>query len=87
MKFRKTGTPAAAEAIIEREKERRQARLKAARGNDVWEYRREAPEDWNKEMPKWTKERETSLLAKVQKERERTGTISPPESFSRCCIS
>ena len=75
------------EAIITNEKERREARLAGARSNNVWDYRRNPPADWTSPLPSWTNERQESVLAKAQAQKESTGTISPPESESRCVIS
>ncbi|XP_076473088.1 synaptic plasticity regulator PANTS-like [Babylonia areolata] len=86
LKFRKTGDVSAAESIIEHEKERRAARLEAARGNDVWEYRSTPPADWNAPMKDWVKERKDTVLARVQAQKESTGTMSAPDS-ARCVVS
>ncbi|KAK7087765.1 synaptic plasticity regulator PANTS-like [Littorina saxatilis] len=87
LKFRNTGDTEAAEAIIANEKERRAARLKGARENNVWDYRQGPPPEWKADLSKWTNERQESVLAKAQEQKERTGTISAQEDGSRCVIS
>ena len=74
--------------MIKNEKERREERLKGARGNDTWEYRARPPEDWNRPLEKFTKDHEQSILAKVQTEKERQSTISgnEPENKQLCVI-
>lgn len=86
LQFRNTKDTSAAESVINSETERRNARLEGARGNDVWEYRQSPPAEWNAPMTKWTQEREDSVLAKAQAHKDRTGTLSPPDS-SKCVIS
>jgi len=45
----------AAARVIDREKERLQQRLKPHYSNDVWEKRQGPPQDWNKELPDYMK--------------------------------
>ena len=75
------------ESVIANEKERREARLQGARGNNVWEYRKSPPADWNSELPEWTSQRQESVLAKAQAAKEGTGTLSASGSAGRCVIS
>ena len=37
--------------LVEHETERREQRLKNAANNDVWEYRKTPPDDWDKPLP------------------------------------
>lgn len=37
--------------LVDHERERIVARVKDATNNNVWEYRTEPPEDWNKPLP------------------------------------
>jgi hypothetical protein len=51
--------------VIESEKDRVRERLKGHYGNDVWETRRDPPNDWNKTLPvDILEEYETSFLKK-----------------------
>ena len=44
--------------MIQSEIQRRENRIKTIRENDVWEYRKEPPKDWNKPLPEWLLERD-----------------------------
>ncbi|XP_025090765.1 UPF0545 protein C22orf39 homolog isoform X2 [Pomacea canaliculata] len=86
-KFRKSGDIPAVEAIIASEKERRVQRLQGARQNDVWEYRKVPPKEWHDELPEWTSKRQNTVLAEVQRQREKTGSFLEPDTGRMCVIS
>ncbi|XP_045445898.1 UPF0545 protein C22orf39 homolog [Melitaea cinxia] len=71
----------AAEALINSEKERRMARLRAHYQNDIWKKRESPPDDWAKPLPEWMIKRdENTYLA--QKAREiREGKDVEAKSF------
>lgn len=55
--------------IIRSEKKRRDARMAAHYGNNVWTKRTEPPADWNKPLPEWLEKRnENTFLAIKSKE-------------------
>lgn len=50
---------------------RREKRFAAVKENDIWEYRKEAPKDWNRPLPQWfIEQNKNSFLSEKQKERE-----------------
>lgn len=51
VKFEEEKDEEAAKSIIEHEAQRRKERMKAHYGNNVWEKRKNPPEDWNKPLP------------------------------------
>jgi len=86
--------------VIDNEKARIRTRLRGHYANDVWENRKEPPQDWNKELPKeildeyansYLKERADAIkegketLGSVEKN-IREGGLFDPEEVSRCVI-
>nr|CAI5862979.1 unnamed protein product [Callosobruchus analis] len=68
-KWNENGDIAAANELIHSEKVRRRARLLPHVQNDVWQKRKEPPEDWNKPLPEhMLKEYENTYLNLKAKE-------------------
>uniref|UniRef100_A0A336K5Q7 Synaptic plasticity regulator PANTS n=1 Tax=Culicoides sonorensis TaxID=179676 RepID=A0A336K5Q7_CULSO len=87
VKFEDSRDLKAARALIESEKKRRYERFKGHYGNDVWQKRKQPPENWNSKLPEAiSKEYETSYLA--QKARELRGEIPemPDVAQNNYCV-
>ncbi|XP_066995567.2 synaptic plasticity regulator PANTS [Anabrus simplex] len=79
------GSIASCKAVIESEKQRRYNRLSAHYRNDVWEKRKEPPENWNVPLPeKMQKAYENSYLD--YKSREMKEGKSRPSSERTLCV-
>ena len=66
--------------LIAVEEARRQHRLKCARANDVWKYRRHPPEDWNAPLGN---QKEASKNETIQNEAASQSEAGQIESESR----
>ncbi|XP_013794198.1 UPF0545 protein C22orf39 homolog [Limulus polyphemus] len=70
MSWRKYRDIDAFKNVLESERNRIIQRQAASQANNIWELRKEPPEDWNKPLPDWMqKEHEYSYLKLKQKER------------------
>ncbi|KAF2894098.1 hypothetical protein ILUMI_12073 [Ignelater luminosus] len=68
-KWQDTKDMQAAKELVKSETNRRLTRLRAHYNNDVWEKRKEPPEDWNKPLPEYLqKEYENTFLNLKSKE-------------------
>ncbi|XP_012277934.1 UPF0545 protein C22orf39 homolog [Orussus abietinus] len=85
-KFFSSGNETAYKNLIESEKKRRQERLTAHYGNNVWEKRTEPPENWNSPLPEWlvNKQKNSYLTTKAQQIKE--GNVSDIEYALPCTI-
>ncbi|XP_067670861.1 synaptic plasticity regulator PANTS-like [Haliotis asinina] len=87
MAFRQSPSEEVVEKILQHERERREERLSNARDNDVWEYRKEAPSDWNAPVIRTPQPGQTTILGKIQETHASQGTLSQTEKQSMCIVS
>lgn len=70
----------AAREVIKSEEIRRHERLKAARANNIWEYRRTPPKDWNMPLE------EIRKLHRESESDQREANMEDIEVKSRRCV-
>lgn len=75
-------------ALIASEEQRRQYRLKCARANDIWAYRKTPPEDWNAPLRSQSEAEQTMASQSEAGQNEHSQRETTMETIkSKCAVS
>lgn len=86
VKYEENKDQKAGAQLIKSEEIRRQIRLQAHYGNDVWNKRSAPPKDWAKPLPEWLQKSYENTYLEIKSNEMKTGTVSDLSERTLCVI-